>query len=126
MDFNDIQIGIANGKYTNYRVLPLRKYGKSKYTDYNRDERLFREEQERVTNLFIEDCRRALEGYIGRMLSREQWNITWDYIFTSCQGLTMFGIATKLAELSPVLDQFLMFHKSNKRRCMEPTAPLSY
>lgn len=126
MDFNDIQIGINSGRYTNHRVLPIRKYEKSKYSDYNRDERLFTEEQERTNSLFIEDCRRALEGYIGRTLNREQWRISWDYIFTNCQGLTHYGIVSKLAELAPMLDKFLMFHKSNRRGCVEPTAPLSY
>jgi hypothetical protein len=116
MDFNDLQIGINSGRYTNHRVLPLRKYEKSKYSDYNRDERLFKDEQERVIYLFVEDCRKALEGYIGRMLSREQWKIAWDYVFTNCQGLTHFGIVSKLAELAPILDQFLMFHKTKKRK----------
>lgn len=114
MDFNDVLIGLESGRYTNHRVLPLRKYEKSCYTDYNRDTQLFMEEQERVDSLFVSDCRRALEGYIGRTLSREQWKITWDYIFASCQGLTMFGIVTKLTELAPMLNQFVLHKKHRK------------
>lgn len=115
MDFNDVLIGIKNGRYTNCRVLPLRKYEKSRYTDYNRAEQLFREEQERVNSLFIEDCRKAFEGYIGRPLSQEQWKIAFDYIWTSAQGLTHFGIVNKLAELALMIDKFLFFHKANQK-----------
>jgi len=115
MDFTDIQLGINSGKYTNHRVLPLRKYSKSKYSDYNRDERLFTEEQERTSSLFIEDCRKAFEGYIGRSLTQDHWKITWNYIFTNCQGLTMFDLVNKLADLSPVLDRFLQFKKPSRK-----------
>ena len=114
MDFNDIFTGIKIGKYTNHKVLPLRKYKKSRYTDYNRDIKLFMEEQERVDSLFISDCRRAFENYIGQTLSLEQWKIVWSYIWRDSQGLTHFGIVNKLAELAPVLDSLIRYHNLNE------------
>ena len=116
MDFNDLTFNLQAGKYRNQRVLPLQKYENSKYSDYKRDTKLFMEEQERVDTLFVEDCRRALEGYMGRGLSREQWRVAFDYIWMNAQGLTHIGIVNKLSELAPVLDQFLLYHKSNRRK----------
>jgi len=115
MDFTDLQNGIQNGRYTNHRVLPLRKYEHSKYSDYDHDTKLFMAEQERINSLFVMDCRRAFEGYLGRILSREQWSLAWNHVFTESQGSTMFGIISNLANLAPILDQFLMYHKTNRR-----------
>jgi hypothetical protein len=113
MDFQDILIGIKSGRYTNQRVLPLKAYENSKYTDYNRDSKLFLEEQDRVDSLFFFDCRKAFESYVLR-LTNDQWKLVLNYILSGSEGVTREGVISKLAEFSPLAEQFLFMNR--KRR----------
>ncbi len=113
LDFNDILIGIKSGRYTNQRVLPLKVYDKSKYSDYNQDEKLFFLEQERVDSLFFFDCRKAFEGYIQH-LTNDQWKLVLDYILSGITGVTREGLLTKLSEFAPLAEQFLFMNRTRR------------
>ena len=118
MDFQELQYRINSGSYSNTRVLPIRRYANSKYSDYNHDEKLFFEEQERVDSLFFTDCRRAFENYL-HPLTRDQWKMVWENVFQGIDGQTHQGIFNRLVALAPLAENLLYIRKRRVNRNKE-------